>query len=96
MAEIEKCDTTTRKFCTDLDERLLPEQYNGGGKTPRGLAQVNVVNADSDEWPPRNVGVAYVKDHGDRGMFIRFCPFCGTDLRSMVRDTKSPACRVSP
>ncbi len=91
MAEIEKCDTTTRRFCTDLDQRLLPEQYNGKGKTPRGLAQVNVVDFDTDG-PARNVGVAYVKEHGDRGMFIRFCPFCGIDLRPMVRDTP----KVSP
>ena len=83
-----KCNTLARKFCTDLDERLLPEEFHGGSSQGRGLAQVNLVNMKSEHWEPRTAGVAYIKERGDRGMSIRFCPFCGTNLEPMLRDEK--------
>lgn len=87
-----KCNTLARKFCVFLDERLLPQQYSGSRDQPRGLAQVNLTKLDEGRLSTRNAGVVYAKHRGDKGTFIRFCPFCGTNLEPMLR-SKKPAPR---
>lgn len=68
-------------FCNTLKSRLNPEV----NARKKGLCLVVITDLKNVNHK-KVIGVCYKKDRNDNGLMLKYCPWCGSDIRNFKKE----------